>query len=90
MDTWSCTGEQSALAVASRTANGTGVTTVYSCEFLAQAPGDCIAPAHSACLMHRHPGLPGARDPQWQLRTLCVCVRVISPFHCGGVPVCVV
>ena len=26
---------------------------------LAQAPGDCITPAHSACLVHRYPGLPG-------------------------------
>ena len=31
----------------------------YSRELLAQAPGDCITPAHSACLVHRYPGLPG-------------------------------
>ena len=29
----------------------------YSCELLAWAPGDCIALAHSACLVHRCPGL---------------------------------
>ena len=33
-----------------------------SCELLARALEDCIAPAHSACLVHRCPGLPGMRD----------------------------
>ena len=47
----------------------------------------CIAPAHSACLVHRCPGLPGARDPQWQLGTLLlsVCEWVCE---CGCVSVC--
>ena len=31
-------------------------------ELLARALEDCIAPAHSACLVHRCPGLPGMRD----------------------------
>ena len=68
-----CTG------CASRTANGTGGTTsahtcsgkysqYSSCELLAQVPRDCITPAHHACLVHRHLGLPGARDYSWQLR----------------------
>ena len=46
----------------------------YSYELLARAPGDCIAPGHSACLVHRCPGLTGMHDLPRQLQTLlCFC-----------------
>ena len=76
---------------ASLTANGTGGTSgahtcsgrysQYSCELLAWAPGDCIASAHSACLVHRCPGLPGMRDHLVAVKNFafvcgeCVCMR---------------
>ena len=64
---WSCTGEQSTLAVSRcplmvvvghrvpTPAVGGMVGT--SCELLAKAPGVLIAPAHRTCLVHRCPGL---------------------------------
>ena len=82
--TWSCTGEQSALAVphgplmvlvglqGAHTCSGR--YSQYSYELLARAPGDCIAPGHSACLVHRCPGLTGMHDLPRQLQTLlCFC-----------------
>ena len=65
--TWSCTGEQSALAVSHYSLmvlvglqgahTGSERHSQYSCELLARAPGVCIAPAHGTCLVHRCPGL---------------------------------
>ena len=65
--TWSCTGEQSALAVSHYSLmvlvglqgahTGSERHSQYSCELLARAPGVCIAPAHRTCLVHRFPGL---------------------------------
>ena len=65
--TWSCTGEQSALAVSRYSlmvlVGLQGAHTCserhsqYSCELLARASGVCIAPAHRNCLVHRCPGL---------------------------------
>ena len=65
--TWSCTGEQSALAVSHYSLmvlvglqgahTGSERHSQYSCELLARAPGVCIAPAHRTCLVHRCPGL---------------------------------
>ena len=65
--TWSCTGEQSALAVSHYSLmvlvglqgahTGSERHSQYSCELLAQAPGVCIAPAHRTCLVHSCPGL---------------------------------
>ena len=52
-----------------------GRCSLSSCELLARAPGDCIALAHSACLVHRCPGLPGMRDHLVAVTKLCfVCV----------------
>ena len=65
--TWSCTGEQSTLAVSHcplMVVVGHRVPTPAvggivgtSCELLARAPGVLIASAHRTCLVHRCPGL---------------------------------
>ena len=85
--TWSCTGEQSALAVphgppmvpvglkGAHTCSGR--YSRYSCELLARAPGDCTALARCACLVHRCPGSPGARDHSVAAKKLYFCFTCI-------------
>ena len=87
--TWSCTGEQSALAVSHYSlmvlVGLQGAHTCserhsqYSCELLARAPGVCIAPAHRTCLVHRCPGFTRNAWPAKAARGFAfsewVCVR---------------
>ena len=86
--TWSCTGEQSALAVSHYSLmilvglqgahTGSERHSQYSCELLARAPGVCIAPAHRTCLVHRCPGLTRNGVTSQGSERLCFCFCVCA------------